>query len=101
MKNCSHILNFILQIFIINCVFSQSGEGIETLSLDGDWEVIFDDNNQGVSNKWYTNGNFNIHPSKQTIEVPSALESLVQNYEGVAFSPVVIKAVLLQIRLRL
>jgi beta-galactosidase/beta-glucuronidase len=85
MKNCSHILTFILQIFIINCVFSQSGEGIETLSLDGDWEVIFDDNNRGVSNKWYTNDNFNIHPSKQTVEVPSALESLIQNYEGVAF----------------
>jgi hypothetical protein len=85
MKNCSNILTLILQIFIINCLFSQSGEGIETLSLDGDWEVIFDDNDQGILNKWYTNDNFNIHPSKQTVEVPSALESLIQNYEGVAF----------------
>ena len=66
MKNCSHVLTFLLQIFIINCVFSQTGECVETLSLDGDWEVIFDDNDQGILNKWYTNDNFNIHPSKQT-----------------------------------
>ncbi len=75
----------LIALFIVsNYVFCQSGQGLEKLSLDGNWEVIFDDKNLGVIEKWYLKKNYDTHPSKQIISVPSALELTSKDYEGVA-----------------
>lgn len=56
-----------------------------TLSLDGQWEIIFDDKNEGVEGEWYLNENFDSHPGVREIPVPSCWEEYEKNYEGVAF----------------
>ncbi len=55
------------------------------LSLDGNWEIIFDDNNVGRSEKWFKDAIFSAHPDKQNIKVPSSWELIKQDYEGVGF----------------
>lgn len=55
------------------------------LSLDGHWEIIFDEDNEGREAGWMQSEQFQQHPNKQMIAVPSAWERIRQDYEGVAF----------------
>ena len=57
----------------------------ETQSLDGTWEIAFDENNQGRSAKWHTQDVFSSLKNRQKIPVPSCWEQFKQDYEGVAF----------------
>lgn len=84
MKKRFTTFGLIALVTVSNYVFCQSGQGLEKLSLDGNWEVIFDDKNLGVIEKWYLKKNYDTHPSKQIISVPSALELTSKDYEGVA-----------------
>ena len=84
MKKRFTTFGLIAFVTVSNYVFCQSGQGLEKLSLDGNWEVIFDDKNLGVIEKWYLKKNYDTHPSKQIISVPSALELTSKDYEGVA-----------------
>lgn len=66
--------------------------GIQTLcfaqteiSLDGQWEIIFDETNAGSSASWHMDSIFQNHPSKKEITVPSSWELMKQDYEGVGF----------------
>ncbi|GGZ87267.1 hypothetical protein GCM10007028_26780 [Algibacter mikhailovii] len=53
-----------------------------TLSLDGSWDIIYDDANLGIANDWYLNENFEKQDFEK-IDVPSCWESVKENYEGV------------------
>lgn len=55
------------------------------VSLDGQWEIIFDSNNEGRSQKLHTNTGFERHSDKRSITVPSCWEEIEQDYEGVAY----------------
>ena len=55
----------------------------QTISLDGDWEIIYDDLDEGKSNKWFTDAGFEENASKRTITVPSCWEEFEKNFEGV------------------
>ena len=69
MKKRFTTFGLIAFVIVSNYVFCQSGQGLEKLSLDGNWEVIFDDKNLGVIEKWYLKKNYDTHPSKQIISV--------------------------------
>lgn len=55
------------------------------LSLDGQWEIIFDETNEGRYHNWEKDSVFQNHPKKQKIKVPSSWELIKQDYEGVGF----------------
>ncbi len=57
----------------------------ETVSLDGDWQIAFDPNNEGRAAGWHNSDVFVTLPAAQGIRVPSAWELIKQDYEGVAF----------------
>lgn len=55
------------------------------LSLDGQWDIIFDEKNEGREAEWMNSNIFEQQAQKQQIEVPAAWERYKQDYEGVAF----------------
>ena len=55
------------------------------LSLDGQWEIIFDESNEGRLANWQKDSIFQNHPAKENIKVPSSWELIKQDYEGVGF----------------
>ena len=57
----------------------------DRMSLDGTWEIVFDDNNEGRELDWHQNEVFTSLSGKKPIAVPSAWELTEQDYEGVAF----------------
>jgi len=57
----------------------------QALSLDGDWQIIFDAHNEGREAGWHQNAVFETRSDAQAISVPSAWELIKQDYEGVAF----------------
>lgn len=59
--------------------------GQAELSLDGKWEIVFDDQNEGRSREWFLNDNFKALENRQKISVPIAWETIKKDYEGVAF----------------
>ena len=54
------------------------------LDLDGKWEIIFDDENKGIDQKWYLDANYSLNSGIRQIDVPSCWEEFEKNYEGVA-----------------
>ena len=54
-------------------------------SLNGQWEIIFDEQNEGRDADWMKSEVFAKHPDRQVIEVPAAWETIKKDYEGVAF----------------
>jgi len=69
-----------LMLLAVNSIMAR-----ETLSLDGPWQVIFDDENRGREVGWHLDKAFNGHPSKREIHVPSCWEEIAKDYEGVAY----------------
>jgi beta-galactosidase len=57
----------------------------ETVSLDGDWEIIFDRNNIGREGNWQRQEVFSARTDRREIIVPSCWEEIDQDYEGVGF----------------
>lgn len=55
------------------------------LSLDGQWEIIFDETSEGRFANWYRDSIFQTHPERKEIKVPSSWELIKQDYEGVGF----------------
>ena len=55
------------------------------ISLNGDWEIIFDHQNEGAEARWHENEVFQKMENKRKIRVPSSWELIEQDYEGVAF----------------
>ncbi|MEM9227167.1 MAG: glycoside hydrolase family 2 TIM barrel-domain containing protein, partial [Verrucomicrobiota bacterium] len=65
--------------------FAQSDDPRETLSLDGQWEIIFDYTNEGRGFDWQNEFVFKNHVGRKPIEVPGTWEEIEKDYEGVAF----------------
>ena len=71
--------------FLISILFGLFPVSSQSLSLNGPWEIIFDDKNAGRTENWMNSQIFEARPNKQNIQVPSAWELYEQDYEGVAF----------------
>jgi beta-galactosidase len=76
MRNLTFAL---LLLLFASCVQAQ-----KSMDLNGTWEIIFDHNNEGRAGKWFYNSNFENHPDKREIKVPSCWEEIEKDYEGVA-----------------
>ncbi|MGB0372193.1 MAG: glycoside hydrolase family 2 protein [Opitutales bacterium] len=59
-------------------------DAVETLSLDGSWEIVFDRSNVGRTRRWTSRSVFETL-ERRSIQVPSSWEEVEQDYEGVAF----------------
>ena len=57
----------------------------EVMSLDGQWDILFDPTNQGRDAGWNRDDIFEAQPTRRTITVPSCWELVEKDYEGVAF----------------
>ncbi|MCA0900802.1 glycoside hydrolase family 2 protein [Microbulbifer agarilyticus] len=55
-----------------------------TLSLDGEWQILFDDAGKSRAGKLHLNENFERHADVRSIQVPSVWERIERDYEGVA-----------------
>lgn len=55
------------------------------ISLDGQWDIIFDEKNEGREAEWMKADIFEQQANQQKIEVPAAWERYKEDYEGVAF----------------
>jgi hypothetical protein len=79
---------FLLVITLFSVLISQNSfaqqKHLNTLSLDGDWQIIFDKTNQSKQLKLYQNNAFLAHNNIKTIKVPSVWERIEKDYEGVA-----------------
>ncbi len=74
---------FIILFFILaSGILSAQKE--TPISLDGNWEIIFDNKNEGRNGKWQKDSIFE-NQVKRNITVPSCWEEIEKDYEGVAF----------------
>ncbi len=64
---------------------AEPGSVPATLSLDGQWGLLFDPDNQGRDAGWFRSEVFSAHPAAREVLVPAAWELEEQDYEGVAF----------------
>jgi len=55
-----------------------------SMSLDGDWQIIFDKENNSKQQQWVKNSNYLAHDNIRSIAVPSVWERIEKDYEGVA-----------------
>jgi len=77
--------SFIFLVICLSSLFAHGQNFQNTMSLDGSWEIIFDDRNEGVEGQWHLNKNYDAHSDIHQIDVPSCWEEYEKNYEGVAF----------------
>lgn len=73
---------FVALLLITTTACAQTNKN--TISLDGTWQIVFDDANEGIEGNWYLNEEFSKLDSKP-IKVPSCWEETEKNYEGVGF----------------
>ncbi len=81
-------IDSLLIIYIIIGVLPVSAQTrslAEEISLNGNWEIIFDQHNKGKAGEWHINQNFSRQSTIREISVPSCWEEIEQDYEGVAF----------------
>jgi len=78
-------LAFLLSLFTACAANAQVDNNVQKLSLDGDWEIIFDEQNQGIEESLFLDKNFSQSSEIQSIQVPSCWEEYKKDYEGVAF----------------
>ncbi len=57
----------------------------KTMSLDGEWDVLYDYNNIGKENQWFVKEEFYKNENITPIQVPCCLETQNKDYEGVAW----------------
>jgi hypothetical protein len=80
--------SLIYGIFLAGLMLIFQGQVIgqtDKISLDGQWEIIFDENNQGREADWMRSNVFEAQAERQTVQVPGAWETIKKDYEGVAF----------------
>lgn len=84
MKQYFKISNVFFSILFLSAILSSTAQEEQyKRSLNGEWEIIFDDLNEGVAKKWTSNAIFDKHPEVKKITVPSCWEEFKENYEGV------------------
>ena len=87
-KQKNSLFKFIERFFLVTSfVFFNlpASFGQEVLSLNGTWEIIFDENNMGRGDHWMNSEIFDSQKQIEPIQVPSAWELIKKDYEGVAF----------------
>ena len=57
----------------------------DSISLNGTWQILYDNDNEGRALHWMYSDVFEQHPDKKKIQVPSCWEEFNENYEGVVF----------------
>jgi len=57
----------------------------EIVTLDGNWQVIFDHDNKGRTLNWQHREDFYSYQDIEQVTVPACLEEFKQDYEGVAW----------------
>ena len=73
--------------FLLTVILSVSFTSVwamQQISLNGKWQIVFDEQNEGKRGKWHLDDNLlkqELHP----IDVPSSWENIRVNYEGVAW----------------
>lgn len=77
--NFLHYLTIGLFLFFTNSIHAQ-----EEVSLNGQWKIIYDDNNEGREKDWIKEKGFDLSELQEDITVPSCWEEFKQDYEGVA-----------------
>ncbi len=77
------------RLFVVAAVLctpvSAVADGRIVQSLDGDWEILFDAENEGREADWHLDSEFSKQASIRRIQVPSCWEEYERDYEGVAF----------------
>ena len=76
-------ISFLL-IMIINSVFGQDNLSLDNISLNGEWEIIYDYENIGKANQFHSNEGFD-NGVIEKISVPSVWERFKKDYEGVVY----------------
>ncbi|MEM6803812.1 MAG: sugar-binding domain-containing protein [Bacteroidota bacterium] len=72
-------------IFFLLLLYPVDSYAQDYLPLNGAWDIVFDEDNEGRENRWMYAEVFESLPAKEGIEVPIAWESIEKDYEGVAF----------------
>ncbi|MFT4567827.1 MAG: beta-galactosidase [Saprospiraceae bacterium] len=75
-------LIFLILFLLGGCYFTHAQQ---ESSLDGPWQIIFDEENIGRDEGWNKSELFDAYPDIDTIQVPGAWELTKKDYEGVAF----------------
>ncbi len=70
--------------FIFFCSTNAQLNRDETISLNGEWEIIYDKNNEGKIKKFSSNDGFS-NGNIEKITVPSVWERFKKDYEGVVY----------------
>ena len=78
-------IRFFLFLIVALLSYSNGLNAQQELSLDGEWQIIFDKANIGKTEQWTESSVFDDQDSIRSINVPSAWELIEQDYEGVAF----------------
>jgi len=68
----------LFSLLFLTCSFS------EVISLDGEWDIIFDESNESKNKSLYLESSFKKNNFKQKISVPNCWETIKEDYEGVA-----------------
>ena len=76
-------ISFLL-IMIIHSVSGQDNLSFDNISLNGEWEIIYDYDNIGKSNNFHSKEGFN-KGIIEKIDVPSVWERFKKDYEGVVY----------------
>ena len=69
-----------VSILFVACANVSAAE----LSLNGDWQIAYDQENVGKTKEWYLDEKYPTEAT-ETIRVPSSWELYRKNYEGVAW----------------
>lgn len=77
--------NYFFLFLYLNIFWSFNVYSQKEISLNGEWQVVFDKENKENKLKWHTEEEFYNLSDIRNINVPSSLEEIEQDYEGFAF----------------
>ena len=75
---------FLFLLFVLISFSIESQERFNNQMLNGEWEIIYDENNEGKKNKYHSNNGFD-NGLIEKIYVPSVWERYKKDYEGVVY----------------
>lgn len=73
-----------LVLLLVGFFVSEGVPERSEMSLDGTWQIAFDEANQSRTETWYLPSSFSKLESVESIDVPSCWETIRQDYEGIS-----------------
>ncbi len=73
-----------LVLLLVGFFVSEGVAERSEMSLDGTWQIAFDEANQSRTETWYLPSSFSKLESVESIDVPSCWETIRQDYEGIS-----------------